>query len=62
MLSPPFEREQHVAEKVHAYSRSYHGQPSSRVKVLVDLVLVKQFMTLDAARLREALVGTFLPT
>lgn len=56
---PVLPLEQHVAEKVHAYSRSYHGQPSSRVKDLVDLVLVKQFMTLDAARLREALVGTF---
>lgn len=56
---PVLPLEQHVAEKVHAYTRSYNGQPSSRVKDLVDLVLVKRFMTLDAARLREALIGTF---
>ncbi len=56
---PVLPLEQHVAEKVHAYTRMYHGQPSSRVKDLVDLVLVKQFMMLDAARLRAALVGTF---
>lgn len=51
--------EQHVAEKIHAYTRTYRGQPSSRVKDLVDIVLVKQVMTLGAARLRAALVGTF---
>jgi hypothetical protein len=56
---PVLPLEQHVAEKVHAYTRTYHGHPSSRVKDLVDLVLVKQFMTLDAARLRAALLGTF---
>lgn len=56
---PVLPLEQHVAEKVHAYTRIYHGQPSTRVKDLVDLVLVRQFMTLDAARLRAALVGTF---
>lgn len=56
---PVLPLEQHVAEKLHAYTRSYGGQPSSRVKDLVDLVLVKQLMTVDAARLRAALLGTF---
>lgn len=56
---PVLPLEQHVAEKVHAYTRSYGRHPSSRVKDLVDMVLIKQFMTLDAARLHAALVGTF---
>ena len=52
--------EQHIAEKVHAYTRTYgQGHKSSRAKDLVDLVLVKQLMVLDAARLRSALVGIF---
>jgi hypothetical protein len=50
-----------VAEKVHAYTRSYgdRGIASTRVKDLVDLVLVAHEATLDAARLREALDVTF---
>jgi hypothetical protein len=33
--------EQHVAEKVHAYTRSYgDGRPSTRVKDLIDLVMM----------------------
>jgi hypothetical protein len=59
---PVLPLEQHVAEKVHAYTRTYsRGRASSRAKDLVDivLVLVKQLMELDAARLRAALVGVF---
>jgi hypothetical protein len=57
---PALPLEQQVAEKVHAYTRTYGGrQASSRVKDLVDLVLVKRSMTLDAARLRRALEVTF---
>ena len=44
---PMLPLEQHVAVKVHAYTRTYHGQPSSRVKELVSFVLVKRFMSLD---------------
>jgi len=52
--------EQHVAEKIHAYTRRYgDGRSSSRVKDLVDLVLIKQSMTLDATRLQSALIGIF---
>jgi hypothetical protein len=57
---PVLPLEQHIAEKVHAYTRTYgQGRRSSRAKDLVDLVLVKQLMVLDAARLRSALVGVF---
>jgi len=51
--------EQQVAEKVHAYTRSYRGQPSSRARDLVDLVLIKKIATLDGAKLHAALRGTF---
>lgn len=57
---PVLPLEQHIAEKVHAYTRTYSGgRVSSRVKDLVDIVLVKQLMVLDASRLRLALVGVF---
>lgn len=57
---PALPLEQHVAEKVHAYTRTYGGgRASSRTKDLIDIVLVKQSMTLDAARLHSALVGVF---
>lgn len=56
---PTLPLEAQVAEKVHAYTRTYSGRRSSRAKDLVDLVLVKHSMTLDGRRLRAALVGTF---
>ena len=57
---PALPLEDHVAEKLHAYSRIYReGLASTRVKDLVDLVLVKSFASLDAERLRESLLQTF---
>jgi predicted nucleotidyltransferase component of viral defense system len=52
--------EQHVAEKLHAYTRTYAGKkPSSRVKDLVDLVVIANTTELDAERLREAIKEIF---
>jgi predicted nucleotidyltransferase component of viral defense system len=52
--------EQHVAEKLHAYSRSYgDGRRSSRVKDLVDLVLIRSTTPVLASQLREAIDATF---
>jgi len=50
-----------VAEKVHAYTRSYGDRSlaSTRVKDLVDLVLIAGEAGLDARRLREAFEVTF---
>jgi predicted nucleotidyltransferase component of viral defense system len=56
---PVVSLEQQVAEKVHAFTRSYSGQPSSRARDLIDLVLIKKNATLDGARLHAALCGTF---
>ena len=51
---------QHVAEKLHAYTRTYEGQrPSSRVKDLIDLVLIRASSTFEAGDLRRALKVTF---
>jgi hypothetical protein len=53
--------EQHVAEKLHAYTATYGAreQQSTRVKDLVDLVLIGDLAQLDAERLRGALESTF---
>jgi hypothetical protein len=51
----------HVAEKLHAYTRAYgrSGRPSTRVKDLVDLVLIASEAELDAVQLRRQLEATF---
>jgi predicted nucleotidyltransferase component of viral defense system len=57
---PTLPLEQHLAEKVHAYTRSYGtGVGSTRVKDFVDIILIGSFATLDADRLAEALRRTF---
>lgn len=52
---------QHLAEKVHAYTRTYgaSGQPSTRPKDLVDILLIEGSTTIDAGPLRHALESTF---
>lgn len=48
--------EQHLAEKVHAYTRTYAGdRPSSRVKDLVDIDVIAATTRIDSDRLRAAL-------
>ncbi|UCC71562.1 MAG: nucleotidyl transferase AbiEii/AbiGii toxin family protein [Gemmatimonadota bacterium] len=57
---PGLPLEQHVAEKVHAYTREYSGgRSSSRVKDLVDLLTISSSARLDGTRLRAALEATF---
>ena len=54
----PLERQ--VAEKLHAYTRTYEGdRPSSRTKDLVDIVLIAELAALDAAKLWIAIETTF---
>ncbi len=52
---------QHLAEKLHAYTRSYGptGRHSTRPKDLVDILLIADSQKLEAAALREALRDTF---
>jgi hypothetical protein len=52
--------EQHLAEKVHAYTRTYAGdRPSSRVKDLVDIDVIAATTQIDSGRLRVALDALF---
>src|SRR5207249_1141993 len=52
---------QHVAEKVHAYTRKYGAtaRESTRPKDLVDILLIAGSEGLAAASLREAVETTF---
>jgi hypothetical protein len=52
---------QHLAEKAHAYTRAYgrSGQPSTRPKDLVDILLIEKSARIEATALRRALVSTF---
>lgn len=63
-IAPPTLRvypvETHIAEKLHAYTRTYPDRRNSRVKDLPDLALLATVKTpLHAARLRDALERTF---
>jgi hypothetical protein len=62
VVSPPLPTlpiEIHLAEKLHAYSRIYTGGNSTRVKDLIDIVLIGQTQVLGASRCRLALHHTF---
>jgi hypothetical protein len=57
---PALAVEQHLAEKLHAYSRTYASdQPSSRVKDLVDIVVIARTTVVDGKRLRQAVTAIF---
>jgi hypothetical protein len=58
---PVISLEQHVAEKLHAYTGTFgqDARESTRVKDLVDLVLIGELAELDAKRLRHVLATTF---
>ncbi len=54
----PLERQ--ISEKLHAYTRTYGtGKPSTRVRDLVDLVLIRLLARVDADKLRVAVTQTF---
>lgn len=58
---PAIPLSQHLAEKVHAYTRSYGRSelPSTRPKDLIDILLIASSATIDATALRDALETTF---
>ena len=59
---PPFPSippEQHFAEKVHAYTTLHKGQMGSRVKDLIDMVLLIEEGIMSEAKLLKALRQTF---
>ena len=57
---PALPLEQHIAEKVHAYTRTYgEGKQSSRVKDLIDLVMISSEFEFKAKRLLLSLKSVF---
>jgi predicted nucleotidyltransferase component of viral defense system len=50
----------HLAEKLHAYTRTYAAnRPSSRVKDLVDMVLIASHNRIESDSLRNAIIDVF---
>jgi len=56
---PAVSLEEQFAEKLHAYTLPRAGRENTRVKDLVDLVLLIERTRLDAARLPRAIRETF---
>ncbi len=56
---PAVSGEEQFAEKLHAYTLPRAGRENTRVKDLVDLVLLIERTSLDTARLPEAIRETF---
>jgi len=50
---------QHLAEKIHAYMKPRAGGESTRVKDLVDIVLIAGNVSVDASGLGRAIAATF---
>lgn len=51
--------EQQFAEKIHAYTLPREGAPNSRVRDLIDLVLLVQSGTMGRSRVAQAIRRTF---
>jgi len=56
---PCYPLTQHLAEKVHAYVRPRVTGESTRVKDLVDIILIAENMTINGLALRTAIQATF---
>jgi hypothetical protein len=56
---PTVALEQHLAEKVNAYTRSYDSGGTTHVKDLVDLMLAEQFDTPHAGRVMDGPTSIF---
>ncbi len=56
---PCFPISQQIAEKVHAYTRPHASGVSSRVKDLVDILLLAGLQPVEGSFQRQALVATF---
>jgi predicted nucleotidyltransferase component of viral defense system len=57
---PVISLEQQIAEKLHAYTRTYgKGDQSSRPKDLIDIVLISSECAIGAGHLRHTLKSTF---
>ncbi len=59
IVVPALSAEQHWAEKLHAYTRPREGRANTRVKDLIDLVLLIDRETLKGDRVLVAVQATF---
>ena len=59
MLFRSVSSEEQFAEKLHAYTLPRAGRENTRVKDLVDLVLLIERTTMNASRLPQAIRETF---
>ena len=58
-LFPAISKEQQFAEKLHAYTKMRKGRMGTRIKDLIDMVLLIQEGNMKAAKALEALRMTF---
>jgi hypothetical protein len=58
-MAPCYPLTQHLAEKTHAYTRSRLSGESSRVKDLVDILLIAEFGGINGKLLYQAFQLTF---
>ena len=56
---PCYPMSQHLAEKIHALTRPHGGRVNSRVKDLVDVVIIAEGSELQSWQAREAMLATF---
>ena len=56
---PCYPVSQQIAEKVHAYTRTYASGESTRITDWVDILLMAELGSLNAQSLRRALQATF---
>jgi hypothetical protein len=56
---PAYPLTQHIAEKVHAYTQAHPSGERTRVRDLVDLLLIAGHATFDSTMLRQAIEATF---
>lgn len=57
VLLVPVERQ--IAEKLHAYTRTYRGGGTTRARDLVDLLLIRQYERVETAALTDAIKRVF---
>jgi hypothetical protein len=60
VVVPALPLEIHIAEKLHAYTREYgDGRLNTRVKDLIDIVLIASLSSFELGALRDAIQETF---
>lgn len=58
---PAVPLERHLAEKLHAYTRTYAGtRVNTRVRDIIDIILIGSAADIRAGRFRKAIASTFV--